>query len=110
MDEPKAPFSKGTPVGELPQGLVIEHDLDRRLIERTVDLWQGAGGAAWPERATGCGLGLISFVGGGGRVEDTYNLLVDALRKGLGVIARQSRGGGWRMWRSRPEPLPPPRW
>jgi len=66
---------------------LIGADLDRRLVGRTVAL------AASP--AAGRQLRAApdsSPLWGAGRVEDTYNLMGHALRKALGVIARQQ---GW---------------
>jgi transposase len=82
------PFSKGTLVGF--RGRLIGHDLDRRLIERTVEV---------AARTKGFGARALraapdsSPLWGAGRVEDTYNLMGHALRKALGVIAvLQGRG------------------
>jgi hypothetical protein len=84
----QAPFSKGTLVGF--RKLLIEHNLDRRLIERTVELAAKTGEfGARPLR----GALDSSPLWGAGRVEDTYNLLGHALRKALGVIARQQGRG-----------------
>lgn len=88
LDFEKAPFGKGTLVRF--RGLLIEHDLDRKLIERTIEM---------AEKDKGFGVRQLraaldsSPLWGAGRVEDTYNLLGHALRKALGVIARrQGRG------------------
>ncbi|MGH3089306.1 MAG: IS1182 family transposase [Rubrobacteraceae bacterium] len=85
-DEP--PFSKWTLVNFRKR--LIEDDLDRRLIERTVEVAEERGGFS-SRRLRGA---LDSCpLWGAGRVEDTYNLLGHALRKALGVIARrQGRG------------------
>src|SRR5215472_6525743 len=76
------PFSKGTLVGFRTR--LIEHDLDRRLIERTVDL--AARTKGFGARALRAALDS-SPLWGAGRVEDTVNLMGHALRKALGVIA-----------------------
>ncbi len=82
------PFSKGTLVGF--RKLLIEHNLDRRLIERTVEI-AAKTGEFGPRQLRGA---LDSSpLWGAGRVEDTYNLLGHALRKALGVIARQQGRG-----------------
>jgi transposase len=87
LDAERAPFSKGTLVGFRTR--LIAADLDRRLIERTVEL---------AERSKGFGVGALraaldsSPLWGAGRVEDTINLMGHALRKALGVIAA---GQGW---------------
>ncbi len=94
-----APFSKGTLVAF--RRRLIEHDLDRRLVERTVALAErvgpgagGGGGTGFSPRAlraaldsspwSGCARGCA------GRVEDTSNLLGHARRKALALVARQS--------------------
>lgn len=88
LDEQEPPFSKGTLVGF--RKTLIEHDLDRRLIERTVAVAQRRGG--FGSRRLRAALDS-SPLWGAGRVEDTYNLLGHALRKALGVIARQQGRG-----------------
>ena len=88
MDADRPPFSKGTLVGF--RARLIEQEMDRRLVERTVALaartrWFGA-------RALRAALDS-SPLWGAGRVEDTINLMGHALRKALGVIAvSQGRG------------------
>ena len=82
------PFSKGTLVGFRQR--LIEKDLDRRLVERTVELAAATGG--FGARALRAALDS-SPLWGAGRVEDTFNLMGHALRKALGVIAvLQGRG------------------
>jgi Transposase DDE domain/Transposase domain (DUF772) len=91
LDASQAPFSKGTLVGF--RARLIAHNLDRRLVERTVALARTAGG--FGDRALRAALDA-SPLWGAGRVEDTINLLGHALRKALGVIARQQgRGLPW---------------
>jgi len=88
MDAEHAPFSKGTLVGF--RSRLIRKDLDRRLIERTVELAARTGG--FGARALRAALDS-SPLWGAGRVEDTINLMGHALRKALGVIAAvQGRG------------------
>ena len=88
MGAEEPPFSKGTLVGF--RRRLIEGDLDRRLVERTVELaaaTKGFGAAALRAALDS------SPLWGAGRVEDTFNLLGHALRKALGVIAvLQGRG------------------
>jgi hypothetical protein len=104
MDHATAPFSKTTLVAFRVR--LIEHHLDGRLVERTVALYGQLTG-----RVAGGGAGLQPLVGAG-RGEDTINLLGHALRKVVGVLARQ-QGGGWRKepgsWPSGPvwASLPP---
>jgi hypothetical protein len=88
LNEEEPPFSKGTLVGF--RGLLIEHQLDKRLVERTVAVAQRRGG--FGSRRLRAALDS-SPLWGAGRVEDTYNLLGHALKKALGVIAcQQGRG------------------
>jgi Transposase DDE domain/Transposase domain (DUF772) len=88
VDAQEPPFSKGTLIAFRKR--LIETQMDRRLIERTIDLAKETGGfGAGPLRAA-----LDSSpLWGASRVEDTYNLLGHALRKALGVIARQQGRG-----------------
>ena len=82
MNAEEPPFSKGTLVGFRQR--LIERSLDRRLVERTVDLAAATGG--FGARALRAALDS-SPLWGAGRVEDTFNLMGHALRKALGVIA-----------------------
>ena len=84
LDCEQAPFSQATLV-RFRQALII-HQLDRRLIERTVEL------AFETKKFGGRQLRAAldsSPLWGAAKVEDTYNLLGHALKKALGVIARQ---------------------
>jgi DDE family transposase/transposase-like protein DUF772 len=88
MGAEEPPFAKGTLVGFRKR--LIEGNLDRRLIERTVALAARTGG--FGARALRAALDS-SPLWGAGRVEDTINLMGHALRKALGVIAvLQGRG------------------
>ena len=88
MNAEEPPFSKGTLVGFRKR--LIERNLDRRLVERTVELAARTGG--FGARALRAALDS-SPLWGAGRVEDTFNLMGHALRKALGVIAvLQGRG------------------
>ena len=88
LDTETAPFSKGTLVTF--RKLLIAHQLDRRLLERTVEL--AAATKAFGSRALRAALDS-SPLWGAGRVEGTYNLLGHALRKALSVMARQQGRG-----------------
>jgi transposase len=88
LDTEQAPFGKATLVRF--RHALIRCELDRRLVERTVELAQATGG--FGARALRVALDS-SPLWGAGRVEDTYNLLGHALRKALGVIARQQGRG-----------------
>jgi transposase len=88
MGAEEPPFSKGTLVGFRKR--LILHDLDRRLVERTVEVAMRTKG--FGARALRAALDS-SPLWGAGRVEDTLNLMGHALRKALGVIAvLQGRG------------------
>ena len=87
-DADAPPFAKGTLVGFRKR--LIEKNLDRALVERTVALAARTGG--FGARALRAALDS-SPLWGAGRVEDTINLMGHALRKALGVIAvLQGRG------------------
>src|SRR5512142_889190 len=82
LDADRPPFAKGTLVKFRTR--LIEQNLDRRLVERTVALAARSGG--FGARARRAALDS-SPLWGAGRVEDTINLMGHALRKALGVIA-----------------------
>lgn len=84
LDCQKAPFSQATLV-RFRSALIIQ-GLDRRLIERTVELAQQTKG--FGSRQLRAALDS-SPLWGASKVEDTYNLLGHALKKAIGVIARQ---------------------
>jgi hypothetical protein len=89
MDHATAPFSKAT-LGVF-RARLIAHGLDPRLVERTVELYGQLTG-----RVAGGKLRAAldsSPLWGAGRVENTINLLGHALRKALGVLARQQGQG-----------------
>src|ERR671922_2026418 len=88
LDCETPPFSKGTLV--VFRQRLIAQQLDRRLLERTVEIAGRAGG--FGPRQLRAALDS-SPLWGAGRVEDTYNLLGHALRKALSVIARQQGRG-----------------
>jgi IS5 family transposase len=88
MDHATAPFSKGTLVAF--RSRLIASQLDRRLLERTVELYaQQAGRPAAGKLRAALD---ASPLWGAGRVEDTINLVGHALRLALGVLAGQQ---GW---------------
>jgi len=88
IDAEEAPFSKGTLIAFRKR--LIESNMDRRLIERTIEVAQAT--RAFGARPLRAALDS-SPLWGASRVEDTYNLLGHALRKALGVIARQQGRG-----------------
>jgi transposase len=98
LDVEQPPFAKGTLQNF--RGRLIAANLDRRLVEHTVEL------AATPAAGRQLRAALDSSpLWGAGRVEDTLNLMGHALRKALGVIAVQ-QGWGWprepACWPGRP--------
>jgi hypothetical protein len=84
LESEQAPFSKGTLVAFRQR--LIEAQLDRRLIERTIELAHHSPG--FGPRALRAALDS-SPLWGAGRVEDTYNLVGHALKKVLRVVADQ---------------------
>jgi transposase len=83
LDCTDAPFSVGTLVAFRTR--LIASELDRRLIERTVEVAAQTKGFGHQQLR----LALDSSpLWGAGRVEDTVNLLGHALRKAVGMIAR----------------------
>jgi transposase len=87
LDCQEPPFSKGTLVG-FRQRLIAQH-LDRRLIERTIELAAQVG--AFGSRQLRAALDS-SPLWGASRVEDTYNLLAPRCARHW-VSLRVSRGG-----------------
>ncbi len=108
LDCEQAPFSQASLV-RFRQALII-HQLDRRLIERTVELafqtkkfggrqlraaldssplWGAAKLARSHSVLKDTPSDKETSLGSLVKVEDTYNLLGHALKKALGVIARQ---------------------
>lgn len=88
LDAEELPFSKSTLVAFRKR--LVEHELDRRLVERTVEV--AARTRSFGSRALRAALDS-SPLWGAGKVEDTYNLLGHALKKALGVIAGQQGRG-----------------
>ena len=84
LDCDTPPFSKGTLVSF--RHRLLAQQMDRRLVERTLEVAAASGG--FGPRQLRAALDS-SPLWGAGRVEDTYNLLGHALRKAVGVIARQ---------------------
>jgi transposase len=88
QDTEAPPFSKPTLIAFRQR--LIATQLDRRLLSRTIEL--AAATKAFGSRQLRAALDS-SPLWGAGKVEDTYNLLGHALRKALGVIARQQGRG-----------------
>lgn len=73
---------------------LIRTDMDRRLLERTVELARETGGFDWRKLPRSLRLAVDSSpFEGAGRVEDTFNLLGHAARKLVACAARVLR---WR--------------
>ena len=88
IDCENTPFSQATLV-RFRTALIIQ-GLDRRLIERTVELAEQTKG--FGSRQLRAALDS-SPLWGASKVEDTYNLLGHALKKAIGVIANQQGRG-----------------
>jgi hypothetical protein len=87
LGEDEAPFSQGA----LPafRQRLIAHDMDRRLLERTVELARTTKGFDWKKIPKDLRVAVDSRpLEGAGRVEDTFNLLAHAARKLLRCAAR----------------------
>jgi transposase len=65
---------------------LIEHNLDKTLLERTMTLAETTGG--FGARQLRAALDSTPLFGAG-RVEDTFNLLGHALRKAVGLAAQE---------------------
>lgn len=78
-----APFSQGSLVRFRER--MIEHDLDKKLLDRTVSLAKSTRGFGWQAlRAAFDSSPLI----GAGRVEDTWNLVGRAMRHLVAAVAK----------------------
>jgi hypothetical protein len=85
QDEP--PFSQGA----LPafRQRLIAHEMDRRLLERTIELARQTSAFDWKKLPKALRVAVDSRpLEGAGRVEDTFNLLAHAARKVLTCAAR----------------------
>ncbi len=84
LGQRKAPFSQGA-LFNFRQRL-IAHDLDRRLLERTVELARKTGG--FSDKALRAAFDASPLFGAG-RVEDTFNLIGHAMREVLRTISER---------------------
>src|SRR3989441_1131122 len=90
LGEEEAPFSQG--VLSPFRDRLIAHEMDRRLLERTVELARRTGGFDPKKLPKTLRLAVDSRpLVGAGRVEDTFNLLARAARQLL-ICAAQVRG------------------
>ncbi len=76
LGEDQAPFGQGTLVRFRVRA--IANDLDKRLVERTVELAKKTGGFGWKQLRVALD---SSPLHGAGRVEDTWNLIGRAMSK-----------------------------
>jgi Transposase DDE domain/Transposase domain (DUF772) len=68
---------------------LIAHDMDRRLLERTIELARETAAFDWKKLPKALRVAVDSRpLEGAGRVEDTFNLLAHAARKVLACAAR----------------------
>ncbi|MBK6916492.1 MAG: IS1182 family transposase [Deltaproteobacteria bacterium] len=83
LGEEKAPFGQGS----LPRfrERMAAHDLDRRLLERTVELAKRTGGFGWQKLKAAFD---SSPLRGRGRVADTWNLIGQAMGKLVSALAK----------------------
>ena len=84
LDTKQAPFGKWTLVAFRKR--LIEAHMDRRLIERTIEIASQT--PSFGPRALRAALDS-SPLWGAGRVEDTFNLIGHALKKALHLVAKQ---------------------
>lgn len=83
LGQTDAPFSQGSLVRFRER--LIAHDLDKKLVERTVELAKKTGGFGWQKlRAALDSSPLL----GAGRVEDCWNLIGRAIRQLVGAVSK----------------------
>ncbi len=82
LGQEQAPFGQGS----LPRfrARLAEHDLDRRLVERTVELAKKTGAFGWQKLKAALD---SSPLRGAGRVEDSWNLIGRAMAKMVDLLA-----------------------
>ena len=83
LGQDKSPFGQGS----LPRfrERLIEHNLDQRLLDRTVELAKETGGFGWQKLKAALDSSPLS---GCGRVEDSWNLIGHAMSRMVGVMAK----------------------
>jgi hypothetical protein len=82
LDQEQAPFGQGTLVRFRLRA--IANDLDRRLVDRTVELAKKTGGFGWKQLRVALD---SSPLHGAGRVEDTWNLIGRAMAKVVHAVS-----------------------
>jgi hypothetical protein len=83
LGEEKAPFGQGS-LSRFRERMA-EHDLDRKLLERTVELAKKTGGFGWQKLKAALD---SSPLRGRGRVADTWNLIGQAMAKLVSALAK----------------------
>lgn len=83
LGQRRAPFGQGSLVRFRTRA--IEHDLDKKLVERTVDLAKQTGKYSWKHLKVALDSSPLE---GAGRVEDTWNLIGRAMAKVVGAVAK----------------------
>jgi IS5 family transposase len=82
LGDDEAPFSQGVLVRFRER--MLDHDLDRKLLDRTVQLAKETGKFGWQHAKAALD---SSPLFGAGRVEDTWNLIGRAIRKLVETVA-----------------------
>jgi hypothetical protein len=82
LDIPGAPFGQGTLFRFRMR--MIAHDLDKKLVKRTVELAKKTGKFGWKNLRVALDSSPLE---GAGRVEDTWNLIGRAMTKVVGAVA-----------------------
>lgn len=89
FDSKKPAFSQGTL--QAFRERLIAHDMDRRLLERTIEIARKTAAFDWKKLPRQLRVAIDSRpLVGAGRVEDTFNLLAHAARKVLSCAAELS--------------------
>lgn len=83
LDQKRAPFGQGSLVRFRTKA--VEHDLDRKLVGRTVELAKRTGKYSWKHLKVALDSSPLE---GAGRVEDTWNLIGRAMAKVVGAVAK----------------------
>lgn len=78
----EAPFGQGSLVRFRMR--MVAHDLDRKLVERTVELAKATGGFGWKKLRAALDSSPLE---GAGRVEDTWNLIGRAMSKVVHIVS-----------------------
>src|SRR5512146_1694000 len=82
LGQDRAPFGQGTLVRFRVRA--ISNDLDKRLVDRTVELAKRTGGFGWKQLRVALD---SSPLNGAGRVEDTWNLIGRAMSKVVHAVS-----------------------